>query len=112
MGDTFRCLECGRVYDNVDICPECGCPASYTQNETLLDDPADYADEELDLDEEDELDEEDDLDDEEDEVVEEDDEDTIEEDFVDGLTDEPYDPIDHYEEMLLEEKFGNKSKTF
>jgi len=88
MSDTFRCLECGRVYDNGDICPECGCPASYTQNETLLDDPADYVDEELDLDEDDELD------DEEDEVVEEEDLEDVE---------EPEDLNDHYEETLIYE---------
>ena len=29
MSNTFRCAECGRVFDNSDICPECGCPSGY-----------------------------------------------------------------------------------
>lgn len=87
MSDIFRCLECGRVYDNGDICPECGCPASYTQNETLLDDLAAYVDEARELEAADELD------DEEDEVVEEDLEDV----------EDPEDLNDPYEEMLIYE---------
>lgn len=59
MSDTFRCLECGRVYDNGDICPECGCPASYTLNEDFPADEVDLGLEEIDPeeweDEEDEL---------------------------------------------------------
>ena len=36
MAETFRCYECGRVFDNGDICPECGCPATYTAGEDYL----------------------------------------------------------------------------
>lgn len=46
MSETYRCSECGRVYDNDDVCPECGCPASYMLSEDF---PADEVD--LDLEE-------------------------------------------------------------
>lgn len=48
MSETYRCGECGRVYDNGDVCPECGCPASYTLNEDFPTDEVDLDLEEFD----------------------------------------------------------------
>ena len=86
MSDTFRCYECGRVYDNGDICPECGCPASYTLNEDVDEDAYDeeFGDyEELDDYEDLEDEDDDEIDELVDDLVGEIDEDAVDEDAVD-----------------------------
>lgn len=38
MTNTFRCSECGRVFDNCGHCPECGAPAPFTPDEGMYPD--------------------------------------------------------------------------
>ena len=38
MDKVFRCYSCGRLYDNADACPECGCPAAYMQDKGMFPD--------------------------------------------------------------------------